>query len=86
MSISIDNFKAIKKGTRVQFKRGNNLTTIIASGKPRNVKNGTIQKATFKNEANLNGCKYFMYYRIKSNSVTLAFGDMSANEENLTFL
>ena len=86
MSISIDNFKTITKGTKVQFQRGGNLITIIATGKPRSVKNGTIQKATFKNEANLNGCKFFMYYRLKSNSVTLAFGDMSANEQNLTFI
>lgn len=86
MSISIDNFKAITKGTKVQFKRGGKLATIIANSKPRSVKNGTIQKATFRDITNLNGCKYYMYYRIKSNSVTLAFGDMSANEENLTFL
>jgi hypothetical protein len=86
MSISVDNFKTIQKGTKVTFLRGGIPNTIIATGKPRSVKNGTIQKATFKNADNLNGCKFFMYYRIKSNFVSLAFGDMSANEQNLTFL
>ena len=85
MSISIKDFQTIKQGTKVQFNRGGKLITIIASGKPRSVKNGTIQKATFKNVDNLNGCKYFMYYYISKNYVSLAFGDMSANVENLTF-
>ena len=86
MSIQISDFKTITKGTKVAFLRGGTLNTIIATSKPRTIKNGTIEKATFKDVDNLNGCKFYMYYRIKSNLVTLAHGDMAANEQNLTFI